>query len=127
MKNNKESLYLQERAYLRELAQCVVKESPYLADFLMSSHDPDIERVFEAFALLISNVRDKLEDEFPEITHSILSRIWPLALCPIPPTTIVQFTPTEDEHQGTTDIPISTSVSASLNGQLLDFKTCRRR
>ncbi|WP_374052805.1 hypothetical protein [Xenorhabdus taiwanensis] len=51
----------------------------------------------------------------PEIVHGILSRIWPLALSPIPPTTIVQFTPTDDEHQGTAEIPISTSVSASLN------------
>ncbi|WP_275387397.1 type VI secretion system baseplate subunit TssF [Xenorhabdus bovienii] len=80
MINNKESLYLQERAYLRELAQCIAKESPHLADFLVSSHDPEIARVFEAFALLISHVRDKLEDEFPEITHGILARIWPLAL-----------------------------------------------
>ncbi|PHM50735.1 hypothetical protein Xmir_00137 [Xenorhabdus miraniensis] len=125
MKNNKESLYLQERAYLRELAQCVAKESPHLADFLISSHDPDIERVFEAFALLTSNLRDKLDDDFPEITHGILSRIWPLALSPIPPTTIMQFYPAGGEHQGSTDIPASTSVSASLNGQLLTFKTCR--
>ncbi|MBC8954039.1 type VI secretion system baseplate subunit TssF [Xenorhabdus sp. PB62.4] len=125
MINNKESLYLQERAYLRELAQRVAKDSPHLADFLSSSHDPDIERVFEAFALLTSNLRDKLDDDFPEITHGILSRIWPLALCPIPPTTVLQFYPTEGEHQGTSDIPASTSVSASLNGQLLTFKTCR--
>uniref|UniRef100_UPI00187BC691 type VI secretion system baseplate subunit TssF n=1 Tax=Xenorhabdus sp. KK7.4 TaxID=1851572 RepID=UPI00187BC691 len=77
MNNNKESLYLRERAYLRELAQRVAKDSPHLADFLISSHDPDITRLFEAFALLIASVRAKLEDELPEITHGILSRIWP--------------------------------------------------
>ncbi|WP_338804370.1 type VI secretion system baseplate subunit TssF [Xenorhabdus griffiniae] len=125
MKNEKESLYLKERAYLRELAEHIAKESPHLAEFLVSSHDPDIVRVFETFAFLIANLRDKLEDNFPEIVHGILSRIWPLALSPIPPTTIMQFTPTDDEHQGTAEIPIGTSVSASLNGQLLDFKTCR--
>ncbi|MEX0447564.1 type VI secretion system baseplate subunit TssF [Xenorhabdus sp. SGI246] len=125
MKNNKESLYLQERAYLWELAKCIAKESPHLADFLIASHDPDIQRVFEAFALLIANLRDKLEDEFPEITHSLLSLIWPLALCPIPPTTVLQFSPLDDEHQGAVDIPIGTSVSASVYGQLLDFKTGR--
>ncbi|BET96061.1 type VI secretion system baseplate subunit TssF [Xenorhabdus taiwanensis] len=125
MKNNKESLYLKERAYLRELAEHIAKESPHLAEFLVSSHDPDIARVFEAFAFLIANLRDKLEDNLPEIVHGILSRIWPLALSPIPPTTIVQFTPTDNEHQGTAEIPISTSVSASLNRQLINFKTCR--
>ncbi|MGJ0637138.1 type VI secretion system baseplate subunit TssF, partial [Xenorhabdus bovienii] len=125
MKNNKESMYLRERAYMRELAQRVAKESPHLADFLLASHDPDIERVFEAFALLISNLRDKLEDDFPEITHGILSRIWPLALSPIPPTTVMQFHPTDGEHQGAVDIPASTPISAHVNGQLLTFKTCR--
>ncbi|OTA18563.1 hypothetical protein Xvie_00391 [Xenorhabdus vietnamensis] len=125
MKNNKESLYLRERAYLRELAQRVAKDSPHLSDFLTTYHDPDIKRVFEAFALLIANLRDKLEDDLPEITHGILSRIWPLALCPIPPTTIMQFYPAEGEHQGCVDIPAGTSVSAHLNGQLLTFKTCR--
>ncbi|KLU14031.1 MULTISPECIES: type VI secretion system baseplate subunit TssF [Xenorhabdus] len=125
MKNNKELLYLQERAYLRELAEHIAKASPHLAEFLVSSHDPDIVRVFDAFAFLIANLRDKLEDDFPEIVHGMLSRIWPLALSPIPPTTIVQFTPADDEHQGTAEIPIGTSVSASLNGQWLGFKTCR--
>ncbi|WP_340619107.1 type VI secretion system baseplate subunit TssF, partial [Xenorhabdus entomophaga] len=110
-------------AYLRELAQRVAKDSPHLADFLSSSHDPDIERLFEAFALLIANLRDKLEDDLPEITHGILSRIWPLALCPIPPTTILQFYPAEGEHQATADMPAGTSVSAHCNGQLLTFKT----
>ncbi|CDM92221.1 type VI secretion system baseplate subunit TssF [Xenorhabdus bovienii] len=125
MKNNKESMYLRERAYMRELAQRVAKESPHLADFLLASHDPDIERVFEAFALLIAHLRDKLEDDFPEITHGILSRIWPLALSPIPPTTVMQFHPTDGEHQGAVDIPAGTPVSAHVNGQLLTFKTCR--
>ncbi|PHM74449.1 type VI secretion system baseplate subunit TssF [Xenorhabdus kozodoii] len=125
MNNNKESLYLQERAYLRLLAQRVAKDSPHLADFLAESHDPDIQRVFEAFAFLIAKLRHKLEDDFPEIIHGILSRIWPLALCPIPPTTIMQFAPIKGEHQGTADIPLGTAVSANLNGQLLTFQTGR--
>uniref|UniRef100_UPI00111C01FA type VI secretion system baseplate subunit TssF n=1 Tax=Xenorhabdus beddingii TaxID=40578 RepID=UPI00111C01FA len=87
--------------------------------------DPDIERIFQGFALLTSSLRDKVEDEFPEMTHGILSRIWPLALSPLPPTTVVQFYPTNGEHQGAVDIPASTSVSAHLDGQWLTFKTCR--
>ncbi|BET95439.1 type VI secretion system baseplate subunit TssF [Xenorhabdus taiwanensis] len=66
MKNNKESLYLQKRAYLRELSQRVAKGSPHLADFLISSHDPDIERVFDAFALLIANIRINWRMVFPK-------------------------------------------------------------
>ncbi|MBE8596632.1 type VI secretion system baseplate subunit TssF [Xenorhabdus sp. BG5] len=66
MKNNKGLLYLKERAYLRDLAEHIAKESPHLAEFLLSSHDPDIVRVFEAFAFLVANLRDKLEDN-PEL------------------------------------------------------------
>ncbi|WP_319940866.1 type VI secretion system baseplate subunit TssF [Xenorhabdus littoralis] len=71
MSNNRKFMYLRERSYLRELAQHGAKESPHLADFLLASHshDPDSERVFNAFALLIANLRDKLEDDFPEMTH----------------------------------------------------------
>ncbi|WP_319929544.1 type VI secretion system baseplate subunit TssF [Xenorhabdus santafensis] len=101
------------------------KRVPHLTDFLATVHDPDIQRLFEAFALLIARLRDKLEDDFPEITHGILSRIWPLVLCPIPPTTIMQFLPADGEHQGAVDIPKSTSVSAPMDGELLSFKTCR--
>ncbi|WP_340617820.1 type VI secretion system baseplate subunit TssF [Xenorhabdus entomophaga] len=125
MKNNKELRYLHERAYLRDLAQRIAKESPHLAEFLTDSHDPDIQRVFEAFALLVARIRNKIEDEFPELVNELLSRIWPLALSPIPPATLLQFTPVDDEHQGTADIPAGTAVSASLNGQLLTFKTRR--
>ncbi|PHM46599.1 type VI secretion system baseplate subunit TssF [Xenorhabdus miraniensis] len=125
MKNRKESLYLQELAYLRELARRVANDAPHLADFLTASHDPDIQRIFEAFALLIAHLRDKVEDDFPEITHGILSRIWPSTLSPIPPTTLMQFHPTDGEHQGVVDIPAGTPISADVNGQLLTFNTCR--
>ncbi|SFK27378.1 type VI secretion system baseplate subunit TssF, partial [Xenorhabdus mauleonii] len=70
-------------------------------------------------------LRDKIEDDCPEISHGILSRIWPTALSPIPPTIIMQFHPIDGEHQGTVDIPASTPISAEINGQLLTFKTCR--
>ncbi|WP_323860684.1 hypothetical protein [Xenorhabdus szentirmaii] len=46
MKNRKESLYLQERAYLRELAQRAAKESSHLTDFLATTHDP----IFNVFS-----------------------------------------------------------------------------
>ncbi len=117
-------MYLRERAYLRELAQRVAKESPHLADFLTLSHDPGIERVFEAFALLIARLRDKIEDDLPEITHGILSRIWPSALSPIPPTTVMQFHPTDGEHQSTVDIPAGTPMSTGNYSPLKPAVPC---
>ncbi|CDH26793.1 type VI secretion system baseplate subunit TssF [Xenorhabdus bovienii] len=125
MKNNKTSLYLQELAYLREKAKLVAAECPHLAPFLESLHDPGVERLFEGFSLLTSNVRSTVEDEFPQITHEILGRIWPHALRPVPPTTLMQFTPHQGMHQGAVDIPQGTPITTAEGEHALRFRTCR--
>ncbi|MDC9598206.1 type VI secretion system baseplate subunit TssF [Xenorhabdus anantnagensis] len=78
MKNTKESLYLEELAYMRERAKLMAEEFPHLAGFLNTPHDPDVERLLEGFALLSSNLRSTIEDSYPEITHEMLGRIWVL-------------------------------------------------
>ncbi|MDB6373724.1 type VI secretion system baseplate subunit TssF [Photorhabdus bodei] len=83
--NKKESLFLQELQYIRQLAQEAAKENPHLADFLSEgAGDPDIERVMQGFALSASRIREKIEDEFPELTSGMLAHIWPYAICHVP-------------------------------------------
>ncbi|PHM24518.1 type VI secretion system baseplate subunit TssF [Xenorhabdus budapestensis] len=125
MKNNKESLYLQELAYLREKAKLMAAECPHLESFLSTSHDPDIERLFEGFSLLTSNLRSTIEDSFPQITHDMLRRIWPHTLRPVPPTTIIQFTPHQGVHQGAVDIPPGAPITTAEQEKALRFRTCR--
>ncbi|MEQ1977602.1 type VI secretion system baseplate subunit TssF [Xenorhabdus sp. SGI240] len=125
MKNNKGSLYLQERAYLREKAKLMAAEFPHLEPFLNNPHDPDIERLFEGFSLLTSNVRSTVEDSFPQVTHEMLERIWPHTLRPVPPTTIIQFTPHQGVHQGAVDIPQGVPVTPAEGEHSLRFHTCR--
>ncbi|WP_167385932.1 type VI secretion system baseplate subunit TssF [Xenorhabdus miraniensis] len=125
MKNQKESLYLQELAYLREKMKLAAAENPYLAEFLEHPNDPDIQRLLEGFALLSSNLRSTIEDSIPQITHEMLGRIWPHTLRPVPPTTIIQFTPHQGVHQGTIDIPQSVPITAAVGEQHFQFHTCR--
>ncbi|KMJ45727.1 MULTISPECIES: type VI secretion system baseplate subunit TssF [Xenorhabdus] len=125
MKNNKESLYLQELAYLREKAKLMATEFPHLEPFLSNPHDPDIERLFEGFSLLTSNLRSTVEDDFPQVTHEMLGRIWPHTLRPVPPTTIIQFTPHQDVHQGAVDIPQGVPITTDEGEYTLRFHTCR--
>ncbi|MBD2816435.1 type VI secretion system baseplate subunit TssF [Xenorhabdus sp. Flor] len=125
MKNNKESLYLQELAYLREKAKLMAIEFPHLKPFLSTPHDPDIERLFEGFSLLTSNLRNTIEDSYPQITHDMLGRIWPHVLRPVPPTTIIQFTPHQGIHQGATDIPQGAPITTAEREKTLRFRTCR--
>jgi type VI secretion system protein ImpG len=53
--------------------------------------DPDVERLLEGFAFLTGNLRAKIEDEFPELTHGLLNMLWPNYLRPVPSMTIMQF------------------------------------
>ena len=38
--------------------------------------DPDIDRLIEGFAFLTGSLRQKIEDEFPELTHSIFRKCY---------------------------------------------------
>ncbi|MBC8951189.1 type VI secretion system baseplate subunit TssF [Xenorhabdus sp. TS4] len=125
MKNQKESLYQQELAYLREKMKLAATENPQLAEFLEHPNDPDIQRLLEGFALLSSNLRSTVEDSLPEVTHEMLARIWPHTLRPVPPTTIIQFTPHQSVHQGTADIQQNVPVTATVGEQHFPFHTCR--
>ncbi len=125
MNNNKESLYLQELAYLREKAKLMAAEFPHLEPFLSTPYDPDIERLFEGFSLLTSNLRSTIEDDFPQVTHDMLGRIWPHTLRPVPPTTIIQFTPHQGVHQGAVDIPQGVPITTAEGEHTLRFRTCR--
>ena len=44
--------------------------------------DPHVERLLEAFAFLAARVRLKIDDEFPEITESLLGVLYPHLLAP---------------------------------------------
>src|SRR5262249_44085064 len=50
-----------------------------------------VERLLEAFALLTARVRQKIDDEFPEITEALLGILYPHYLRPIPSMSIMQF------------------------------------
>ncbi|WP_387490346.1 type VI secretion system baseplate subunit TssF [Photorhabdus sp. RM96S] len=123
--NKKESLFLQELQYIRQLAQEAAKENPHLADFLSEgAGDPDIERVMQGFALSASRIREKIEDEFPELTSGMLAHIWPYAMCPVPPTSIVQFSPKGKHHLGAITLPEGAPVFAGEGEEEISFETC---
>jgi type VI secretion system protein ImpG len=61
--------------------------------------DPHVERLIEAFALLAGRIHHKIDDEFPEITESLLNVLYPHYLRPIPTVTIAQFRIDADQAQ----------------------------
>ncbi len=86
--------YEDELAYLRDLGDLFARENPKLAPHLSrDATDPDVERLLEGFAFLVARLRQRLDDELPELAHGLIRLIWPHYLRPIPPTTVVAFEP----------------------------------
>lgn len=89
-----ERYFREELDYLRQSGKLLAKEKPHLAPFLAEKEaDPDVERLLEGFAFLSGNLRSRIEDEFPELTHSLLNMLWPNYLRPTPSMTIIEYTP----------------------------------
>lgn len=98
-----ERYYRQELDYLRQLSKLLATEKPHLARFLAEKGtDPDIERLLEGVAFLTGNLRQKIEDEFPELTHGLIKMLWPNYLRPVPAMTLIEYTPEMDK----TSVPV---------------------
>ncbi|MEQ8396002.1 type VI secretion system baseplate subunit TssF [Thalassobaculum sp.] len=81
-----------ELAYLREIGDEFARENPRLAPYLArESRDPDVERLLEGFAFLTGRLREKLDDELPEVAHSLIELVWPNYLRPVPAMTVIEF------------------------------------
>ncbi len=61
-----------------------------------SRGDPDVERLFEGFAFLAAQVRERIEDELPEVIHDLAEILVPSLLRHVPACSVVEFTPRAD-------------------------------
>jgi type VI secretion system protein ImpG len=117
--------YLQELRHLRDIAREFSKENPAIAPMLEEpSSDPDVERLLEGVAFLTGAIRQKLDDEIPEIIHDLLRQTWPQALRPLPSATLVAFSP-EKQLSETCRIHAGIQVnSLPVSGTVCPFRTC---
>ena len=92
--------YNGELTYLRELGAEFAEKYPKVAARLLldaeKCEDPHVERLLEGFAFLAARVRQKIDDDFPEITDALLGALYPHLTRPLPSMTIVQFLPGPD-------------------------------
>lgn len=117
--------YKKELQQLNEIGKEFSKDNPILASYLSeTSSDPDVERLLQGVAFLTANINQKLDDEFPEIIHSLMQIIDPQYLRPIPAATTIAFTP----KSNLTDpivIPAGTYIdSEAVKGTQCRFRTC---
>ncbi|RQZ36469.1 type VI secretion system baseplate subunit TssF [Burkholderia sp. Bp9090] len=122
MDNNDSILryYEAEMRYLRESGKEFAKAHPDRARLLnldrVGDRDPYVERLFEGFAFLTGRLRQKLDDELPELTEGLVSLLWPHYLRMIPSLSIVELTPFAEKLQKTEVVPPGAPVrSAPIN------------
>ena len=120
--------YQEELELLRELGRDFSHEHPTLAPHLgEAGSDPDVERVLEGVAYLTGGIRERLDDDFPQLTQTLLEMLWPHYLRPVPSSGIVEFshpakpkvTTTERIARGVTELE-----SVPVDGTPCRFRTC---
>lgn len=117
--------YQDELSFLREMGREFAKRDPEAAPFLAErGSDPDVERLLEGFAFLSGRIRQKLDDEIPEITHALMEMLWPHYLRPIPSMAILQFEQLPQALKEPHTVPRGTAVdSVPVDGTACRFRT----
>jgi len=115
--------YQDELTFLREMGKEFADAHPKTANLLSDrSADPDVERLLEGFAFLAGQIRQKIDDELPEVTHSLLGILCPHYLRPVPSMTIVQFQPGPE-----VDAVMRIEPGAELDAVMVHETACRFR
>jgi type VI secretion system protein ImpG len=87
--------YERELTFLRHMGAEFAAKYPKVAQRLIiepdKCEDPHVERLLEAFSFLAARVHLKIDDEFPEITESLLGILYPHYLRPIPAMSVSEF------------------------------------
>jgi type VI secretion system protein ImpG len=123
--------YERELTFFREMGAEFARKYPKIAGRLQLEadrcEDPHIERLIEAFAFISGRIHKKIDDDFPEITESLLNTLYPHYINPIPSMSIVNFEPI---HQNISESGYridknTTLYSKPVRGTPCQFITCQ--
>lgn len=113
-----------ELRYLREVGPEFARVNPEIARYLGDrGSDPDVERLLEGVAFLCGRIRQKLDDELPELTANMMSLLWPHYLRPIPSMSILELLPELEAMQAPLVIPSGAAFASTE----VDGTQCRYR
>ncbi len=116
--------YQDELRYLREVGPEFARANPELARFLGDrGSDPDVERVLEGVAFLCGRVRQKLDDELPELTANMMALLWPHYLRPVPSMSVLELLPDVEGMRS----PLVVEAGAEFASVPVDGTRCRYR
>ena len=123
--------YNSELEYLRQLGSEFARAHPRTAGYLNlgedEEYDPHVGRLIQAFAYLNARTRQKLDDDFPELSASMLEILYPHYLRPIPSLAIMQFSLDRSQMDltGGYKLPRGTRLeSEPVGDQACRYRTC---
>jgi type VI secretion system protein ImpG len=113
------------------MAESFAEKYPDVAGRLLlepnKCEDPHVERIIEAFAMLSARVHLRLDDDFSEVSDSLLEILYPNYLRPIPSATVVQFSLDPEQGAPAEGVRIdrhSPLRSKPVDGVRCTFRTC---
>jgi len=123
--------YERELTYMRRMGAEFAKTYPKVAARLQlepnKCEDPHVERLLEGFAFLAARVHLKIDDDFPEISESLLNVVYPHFVRPVPSMSLVELRPDPEQGKLTTGLRVprdSTLYSRAAGGVSCKFRTC---
>ena len=113
-------LYAAEMRRLHESAQEFAEAHPEQAGMLnmheLRDKDPYVERLLEGVAFLTGQIRERIDDDIPEISESLLHQIAPQLLKPFPCATIMEMSSRVGQLQQTKTIASKTLFTSGQVG-----------
>lgn len=106
--------YLRDAA--REFAQLHPEEAREMGLTMNGAMDESVERLFQGFAFMMGRVRQKLDDDYPELTEGVISLLWPHYLRPLPSMCIVEIAPEPDALKHSDTVLMHTEVVSAPVG-----------
>ncbi len=124
--------YEQELRYLRELGKEFAEQHGEVAAGLKMEAgqwaDPHVERLLEGFAFLAARIHRRMDEDFSEVSQTLLNVVYPQYLRPIPSMSVVQMEvdPDQGHTSGLTVEAGQSLVSppAKGSGVRCRFQTC---
>jgi len=91
--------YKEELIALRTEGAEFSRKNPGLSTYLSKEgQDPDVERLLEGFSFLTGRLKQQLNQELPEVAHSLVQLLWPHYVRPVPSYSIIQFESVTDSN-----------------------------
>ncbi len=109
-----EMRYLRDAA--REFAELHPDEARQMGLTMNGAMDESVDRLFQGFAFLMGRIRQKLDDDYPELTEGVISLLGPHYLRPLPSMCVVEIAPEPDALKHSVTIAKHTEVISAPVG-----------